>query len=410
VSRLLRHLRRWPIIAGIIVVVLAGGGVTAWAMTRSSSGSGSTQLVAAAVNTVTSTVSASGTVEPAHEASLDFGASGRVRKVYVKTGDTVHKGQRLAAVSTSALRASKDAASASLTAAEDTVAEDGGSTSSAQAAADKAALSAAKSSLRSAKTALRDAVLRSTIAGTVTSVDLTVGQQVTGGSDSTGSDATSSASDSSSTTASGQVDVQSSTSFVVDASVDDTEISNVKVNQAVSITTAGATSAVSGTVSSVSSVPTSSSGVVSFPVVVEVAGHPSGVYAGSSATLIITTKKSFTALEIPTLAIRYSGSQASVSVDSGGHTVTRTITVGQSLGLETQVLTGITAGEKVVVTVPTFGRGATNRGGTGGGGFGGGGFGNGGGFGGDGFGSGGFGGGGFGGSGSGGSGSGGSGG
>lgn len=379
--RLLHVVRRGPVVVGLVVLVLAGGGV-AWAMNRSSgTTTGTTSLVAAAVNTVTSTVAASGTIAPAHEADLDFAVTGRVTKVRVKSGDTVSKGQRLAAVSRAALTASKAAAVATVTAAADQVAADTSATSSAQVAADDAALKAAHSALHSAKTALAETALRATISGIVTSVNLTVGQQVSGGSSSTGvgSNAAASAdpSTASSSTSERQVVISSAKSFVVNATVDDTEISEVSKGQPVAITPAGATIPVTGTVTSVSSVPTSSSGVVSFPVVVKVSGHPTGVYSGASATLSITTKKAIRALEIPTLAVHYNGSQATVQVNNGGSVVTRTITVGTTYGLETQVLSGISAGDKVVVTLPTFVRGTTNRG-TGGGGFGGGGFGGGG--------------------------------
>lgn len=359
-SRLTRSLRRWPVVVGLVIVVVAGGGVAAWAMTRSSSSSASTQLVAAQVNTITSTVSASGTIEPAHQASLDFAATGRVTKVWVKAGSTVKQGQRLASITKIALVAAEDAAKATVASASDQVANDG-SASSVQLTSDKAALRAARSSLRSAKQALADATLRSTIAGTVTAVNLTVGQQVSGGSSVGAANAAGASSDSSS-----QVDVQSSNSFVVNASVDDTEISSVKKGQPVQITPDGANTPVSGVVSSVSTVPSSTSGVVSFPVVVKVSGHPSGVYAGASATLSITTKKAFKALEIPTLAITYNGSSATVQVNDGSGTSRRTITVGQSFGAETQVLSGLKAGDKVVLSIPTFGRVITNRGGTGG--------------------------------------------
>jgi multidrug efflux pump subunit AcrA (membrane-fusion protein) len=357
-------------------VVLAAGGVTAWAMTRSSGSTSSTQLVAAAVNTIESTVSASGTIDPAQQASLDFAATGRVTQVFVSTGDTVTKGQRLATVAKTSLVASRDAARATESAAADQVAADTSSTSAVQLASDKAALTAAKSALRSAKAELAAATLRATISGTVTSVDLTVGEQVSGGSSSTGIGGAN-AEDSAASSSSSQVEIQSSDSFIVDATVDDTEVGQVKKGQSVAITPAGAVTSVAGTVTSVSSVPTSSSGVVTFPVVVAVTGHPTGVYAGASATLTITTKQPIRALEIPTLAVHYNGSKATVQVNDGNGVVTRSITVGQSFGLETQVLSGIKAGDKVVVTIPTFARGVTPRGGTGGfgGGFGGGNFG-----------------------------------
>jgi macrolide-specific efflux system membrane fusion protein len=78
------------------------------------------------------------------------------------------------------------------------------------------------------------------------------------------------------------------------------------------------------------------------------------VYAGATATLTITTTRVPHVLEIPTLAVTYSGSKASVEVQQGGSTVTRTVTMGTTYGLESQVLSGVRAGEKVAVTAPTF--------------------------------------------------------
>jgi membrane fusion protein, macrolide-specific efflux system len=371
VARLIRVLRPsgplrwWPVVGIAAVLVLAGGGA-AYAMNRSSSTSASSQLVAAKYATITSTVTASGTLAPAHEADLDFAVSGRVNHVYVKAGDTVRKGQRLASVSRVSLVASKAAAKATVSSAAAKVAEDN-SASSAQQTSDAAALTAAKSSLRSAKQALRDATLRSTIVGTITSIDLTVGQQVSSGTGQDSSAASASAtSSSSSTSSSSQVVVQSTRSFIVNATVDDTEVSEVKKGQVVAVLPSGASQSVPGTVTSVSSVPSSSSGVVSFPIVVTVTGHPTGVYAGANATLTITLKRTVRALEVPTLAVTYNGSKASVQVSDGHGVSTRAITVGTAYGLETQVLSGIKSGEKVVVTVPTFARGGFTRTGTGG--------------------------------------------
>jgi RND family efflux transporter MFP subunit len=359
-----RHLRRWPIVVGIVVVVVGGSGA-AWALSRSSgSGNASSQLVAAKIATIQQTVSASGTIAPAHEADLDFAVTGRITHVRVKVGDTVHAGQALATVSSTALAAQHAAAVATVTADEAKVASD--AAGSAQLTADEAALKAAKAGRHSASQSLSDATLRATIHGTVTAVNLTRGQQVSGAIGSAES-------------SSSQVVIQSASSFIVDATVDDTEISQLAKGQSVAVTPAGATFPVTGTLTSVSRVPSSSSGVVSFPITVAITGHPSGVYAGASATLAIITKHVANVLEVPTLAITYNGSTASVQVDNGGGPATRTITVGQSYGLETQVLSGLKAGDKVVVQIPSFGRLGTGGGGggvtrsfTGGGGFGGG--------------------------------------
>ncbi|HTR70864.1 MAG TPA: efflux RND transporter periplasmic adaptor subunit [Mycobacteriales bacterium] len=345
--RPLHLLRRWPVIAAAVVIVLAGGGA-AWAMTRSSgSSNATTQVVAAKYATINQTVSTSGTIEPLHSADLDFATSGRVTSIRVKEGEKVRNGEVLATVGRAALVAQVAAARASVESAAAKVAEDS-TGSSTQLAADRAALVSANSQLASAKSALRDASLRATINGTVTSVNLTKGQQVSGTSTA------SNAATSSSTSSESQVVIQSSRTFLVDATVDDTEVSSVKKGQKVTITPDGATTTVNGVVTSVSTVPSSESSVVSFPIVVRVAGHPSGVYAGASATLLITTKHLAHVLEIPTLAVTYSGSTATVKVRSGNSTTTRTITTGSTYGQETQVVSGLKSGEDVVVTVPSF--------------------------------------------------------
>jgi membrane fusion protein, macrolide-specific efflux system len=370
VSPIPRPLRRWPVLVAAIVLVVAGGGA-AWAKTRGSTTPGSTtQFVAAKVATVTQTVSASGTIAAAQAADLDFGAAGRVTKVLVKTGATVRNGQALARIGTASLTAAYDAAKAQREAAVDTAAQDSGD-SSAQRSADTAQVTAATTATTEAKQALADATLRSTIAGTVTSVDLTRGQQVssstasssaTTGSTTSGSTGTSgrastpaATSTTTATSSTGSQLVVQSAAKIVNGSVDDTEVQQVKKGQAVAITPDGATVPVPGVVKSVSSVPSSSSGVVTFPVVVRITGHPTGVYAGATATMTITTTHVPNVLQIPTLAISYAGSNASVELQQGSSTVKRSVTIGTAYGLESQVLSGLKAGQKVEVTIPAFG-------------------------------------------------------
>jgi multidrug efflux pump subunit AcrA (membrane-fusion protein) len=344
------------VIIGVVVLALLGGG-SALAATQpwsSKSTGATTDLVAAKLTTIVQTVSASGTVEPAKQADLDFAVSGRVTRVRVKIGDVVKKSQTLAAVGTAALVEQRAAAEATVAADADKVSAD--TSGSAQQTADEAALVAARSSLHSANLDLADANLKATFGGTVTAVNLSVGQQVSAGGDGEAQSGSSSS----------QVSIQSTRTFVVNATVDDTEVSEVKKGQAVAVTPEGAIAAVAGTVTSVTTVPTSSSGVVSFPITIALTGHPSGVYAGSSATLAITTSKAVNVLAIPTLAITYNGSTATVKVKTGSGTQTRTITVGQTYGQQTAVKSGLVAGDQVVVTIPTFARLGTTGGGSGG--------------------------------------------
>ena len=132
--------------------------------------------------------------------------------------------------------------------------------------------------------------------------------------------------------------------------------------------------------------------MATFPVVIDVTGDPTGLYAGSTADVSIIVKQLNDVVEVPTAAISYSTSgQATVTEVKGGKHVTVDVTVGQAAAGETQITSGVSAGDSIVERVVKF----TGRAGTGGGagspvaspgaaagGFGGGGFG-GGGFGGD---------------------------
>jgi macrolide-specific efflux system membrane fusion protein len=345
--------------------------------------------------TVKQTVSASGTIEPAKTADLDFAVSGTVTKVYVAAGDKVTKGQAIAKVDDTALVASRTAAQASYDAAvsQHTTDIDAGA-SDVQLAADATAVVSAQASLDSAKQDVTDAVLRSTINGTVSAIDLAVGDVVSGGSTgstgsggSGGSSATAAdASDSSSTSA---VTVTSSNKFIVDGTVSADEASQVKKGMQAQITVTGSSATIYGTVTSVGLVAqTSSSGAAVFPVTIAVTGAQKGLYAGTSATASVIVKQVPNVVSVTSRAIQTSGSRTYVLKVVDGKVVKTTVKVGTVYGPTTQILSGLAAGDTVQVpgvTTPTAGKsgssggtgpsGGTEGGSFGGGSFGGGGFG-----------------------------------
>ena len=434
--------RKWftrrPAIVSAVVIVAVAVGLGIWLATSSSSASPlittTTTVQTVSTGTITQTVAASGTVEPAQQASLNFAQSGRVTAVDVTAGQVVTAGQTLATIDDSSLAASLAQAQAQLAndQAQLTTDQDDGA-SSAQLASDQATIDVAQNQVTTAQSNLAEATLTSTIAGTVASVDLTVGQQVSGSSSSsgsgtgassssgtgtgtgtsgssggssfsaaassgtgTGTGSSSSTSSSSSSSSTAQVVVVSTGSYIVNTSVDSTQVSQLKVGDQATITVSGSTTPIYGTVGSISLLATTSSGVASFPVVIDVTGSPSGVYGGSSATVSIITEELQDVVVVPTTAIHYSGNDTTVTVESGGQKVTRTVSIGAASGGDTQVTSGLSVGDKVYVTEVTFhgglgaagGRsglfGRTGTGGFGGagGGFGGGGFGGGGGVGG----------------------------
>jgi membrane fusion protein, macrolide-specific efflux system len=351
----MRRHRRW-LIAGGAVVLAAGTGIGIWLSTSGTTSSGpgihvKTAVVSVTTGTIKKTVAASGTIEPAQESSLNFSVSGTVTAVDVAAGQDVTAGETLASVSPTALEAQESADQAALTAAESKLSSDEtASASTSQLASDKAAVTSAKDQLTTAQKAVADANLTSPIAGSVASIDLTVGEQVGGGSTGHGATGTSGSSSSS------QVEVVSNDSFVVDCTLDDTEVAEVQDADQAVITPTGSTAPVYGTVASVGEIASGSSTVASFPVTVDVTGDPGGIYAGASANVSIVVKQLNDVVEVPSAAIAYSNGQATVTMVTDSRHVHQAVTTGTttSSSNETQITKGLRAGQKIIEREVTF--------------------------------------------------------
>ncbi|MDQ6716045.1 MAG: RND transporter, partial [Actinomycetota bacterium] len=125
---------------------------------------------------------------------------------------------------------------------------------------------------------------------------------------------------------------------------------------------------------------TTSGGTSTFPVTIAVTGSPAGLYAGTTAAVLITVKQVPDVLTVPTAAIHDEGGQSVVYQMKDGVQVSTPVTVGAVYGATTQITKGLSAGDQVIVTgrtgrtsTGTSTRGTSTRG-TGGG-FGGGGLG-----------------------------------
>ena len=408
--------------AGVATLVLVVGGVGAWLATRpSASAAAAPVLATATTGTLRQTVSATGTIEPASRADLSFGVGGTVKAVDVAVGQKVRVGQTLATLDTTDLSSAVDLAQASLTAAQSqqTSLEAAGA-SSTQIASATAQVAAAQSKLADARTALAQATLTSPIGGTVASVSLSPGDRVGSGTSSSGSSAASGAASGASSggasgggsgsasggsgggggsgsgasaTSTAQFVVIATTSWQVDAEVGSADLAALRPGLQAEITPTGSATRVFGTVKSVGIIASSSSGTATFPVTITVTGNPSGLYAGGSADVAIVVKQLSDVLTVPTSALHTEGGRTVVHQLRRGQQVSTPVTVGAVYGFTTQVLSGLTDGDQVVLPATRGGLGGANgtgrtrQGGFGGGGFGGGGFGAGaGGFGGGGFG------------------------
>ncbi len=392
------------VVTTAVVLVLVGAVLGTWFATKSSSAATTgitttTTVQTVSTGTVTQTVSSTGTVEPADQANLNFAVSGQVTAVDITAGQAVTAGQALATVDSAALAASLAEAQATQANDQAQLATDQANGASAtQIALDNANVASAETQVTTAQTSLGDATLVSTIAGTVASVNLTVGQQVSGsapssasGAGSTGSggsgsspsssnassagssaSAAGSSSSAASNSSSAQVVVVSTGSYIVNATLNSTEVSQVLVGDQARITVSGSTTPVYGTVGSVGLLATTTSGVSSFPVVIDVTGSPAGLFGGSSANVSIIVKELQDVIVVPTTAITYSGGATSVTLDSDGTRTTQAVTIGTASGGQTQVISGLSVGQKIYVTTVSF-RGPLGTGRAGGGGFGGGG-------------------------------------
>jgi macrolide-specific efflux system membrane fusion protein len=236
-----------------------------------------------------------------------------------------------------------------------------------QLTADRANLRSAKSARHSAAEALADASLRSTVTGTVASVDLAVGDQVSGsgGSSTPNGSGQGDSTDPSSDSTAGTITVISTDAFDVDASVSAADLPALKKGLQAQITPTGSQQTLFGTVSSVGMVAESStSGTATFPVSIAVTGKVSGVYAGSSATVSIIVKQLTGVLTVPTAAVHSTGGRTTVTVSAGGAQHQQAVTLGDVLGAQTVVTKGLRADDQVVVATLRLPAGltGTNRG------------------------------------------------
>jgi len=332
--------RRWWVVALVVVVAAVAGGWT-W-MARGDEPTAQRITANVARGTYKTTVSATGTITPKREDDLTFSSSGTVTRVAVAVGDRVHKGDVLARIGTASLQAQVDAAEAQVTAAETQLDEDADA-SATQVAADSASLASARSDLDQARDALAAATMRAPFDGTVSAVGFEVGDQVGSGSNQAASDGAG---------GSPAITLISPRALEVDANVPAADVSQLKKGMQVEITPTGGGEVVYGTVSEVGVIATASdSGAAQFPVTVAVTGRPSGLYAGSTASLAITVKQATDVLAVSTAALHTDGDTTFVYLIDGSKRTRRDVTVGETYGMQTEVTSGLEEGDVVEVIV-----------------------------------------------------------
>jgi macrolide-specific efflux system membrane fusion protein len=372
------RLSRHPslVVNAVIGVVLAAGAYAVYE-TFSGTGDGATaataseRTVTVQQGTVTKTATADGTLESASTASATFETSGTVTAISVKVGDKVKKGQVLAKVDPAAAQRSLDAAEADLDAAQDSldrVEAAGSDTADAENQVTAAALA-----VDEAEAAVDGTVLTAPMAGTVTAVNGTLGGSASGSS-SSGSSSGGGSQDGGSTTGSssstssgtGFVEIADLTKMQVAASFAEADATSLSDGQVATVTW----NALSGTsqsakVAAIDPSATTANSVVTYGVTLSLDKVPAGAKVGQTVSVSVTTGSKENVVLVNAAALTTVGTRHTVTVVANGVQETRPVEIGLEGDSATEITSGLTAGEQVVVKTTSTSTSGSQQGGGG---------------------------------------------
>lgn len=273
-------------------------------------------------------------------------------------------------------------------------------------AQDQEAVTQAQAAVNNAQTAVAATAITAPTAGTILTVAGQVGSEVSAGTSTTGASSSSSSGSGSSgsggsgsgasgsgsgsgSSSNSSSSSSSSGSFItmadlsqlqVTADVSETDVSSVKLGQTATLNlNAVPGSNYAAQVTAISPTSTVVSNVVEYAVTLSITDTvPASVRPGQSAAITIVTGQAANAIYIPSSAITTVGGRSIVTVQGsdGKQTITQ-VTTGLVGTTDTQITSGLTVGERVVISLNTSTTGTNGRGfgGLGGGGLGGGGLG-----------------------------------
>ncbi len=239
----------------------------------------------------------------------------------------------------------------------------------------QASVYSAESGVHNAETAVNETKLYAPVSGTIASLSsLTPGDSVSGGgsgsssSGSSGSSASSGSGSGSGTTAgslgassssgsggsgsgSGFAEIVNTNTLTMTVAFSESDISKVHVGQPATVTLdALAGVQLAAHVSSISLVGTTSSSVVSYDATLTLDQNDSRVKPGMSASAAVIVAQA-QGVTVPNQAVTGSSSLSTVSLLKNGKTVSQQVVVGLRGDSRTQIISGLSAGDQVVITV-----------------------------------------------------------
>jgi membrane fusion protein, macrolide-specific efflux system len=249
-------------------------------------------------------------------------------------------------------------------------------TLAANVASAQAQVDSAEATLKTAQTALTQTKLYAPASGTVVSVDdVSPGDAVSGsstsGSDSSSSDSSSdsssgstggttsgslggSSSDSttgaSSSSSTGLVEIVNTHTMTVTVPFDESDISKLKVRQPATVTFDALTGVeLAAKVSSISTIGTTSDSVVSYDATLTLTQRDAEVKPGMTASAAVIDQQA-SGVTLPNDAVPGTSNTATVNVSANGKTTATKVIVGLRGDSRTQIVKGLSVGQRVVVT------------------------------------------------------------
>jgi RND family efflux transporter MFP subunit len=394
----------WWVVLGVVLIVVAAIVIPM----LNSGGSGTSYTTATvAKSTLNVTVSGTGNAVVSDVTEVQPGITGTVKSLSVKLGDTVKAGQLLFKIVNADLDAAVERAETSYTQAKQQVSQAKAGVLQAKSALSKAehpsavgtmppvvdpsavkiarqqltsanlgltsaneSLDSASSAVSQAKTNADERTVTAPVSGVITVLNAQNGQSLTGNnSNSSGSSAASAGS-----TSNSAVEISNLSTLYAQAQINEIDLVNVKVGQPAAVTFDAVPDVVaSGTVASIAPTGISSSGVVSYNVNISLINPDPRLRPTMSCTVVITTATHPDALVIPSSAVR-SNSATQQKYVLVGNTTTGAISqvdvkTGVVVGTQTEILSGLTAGQTVLIggSNSTSSTTATATGGGGGG-------------------------------------------
>lgn len=227
----------------------------------------------------------------------------------------------------------------------------------------KASLAQAQIQVMTAMQAVGWTTLQAPANGVVTALSGTVGQTVSGGgvSASTGSTtagassaASSAASSSTGAASSGFITLTNVDALSVKAGFAETDATKLKTGQPAAVSfSALPTAQAAGVVTSVDVNSTLVSNVVTYYATIALTKVPDGVKPGMTASATITVDMVEGALNLPSAAVRGTGTTGTVTVVTGKTQTSKTVSVGLRGDTTTQITSGLNVGDTVVLSSGT---------------------------------------------------------